>query len=386
MANSLGSKGPAGLSRRLLLGGAAASVGLASAAAAAQAAPAPAGLKKPRSRTHVVLLGTAGGPAINPRSDREGIASALVVGDRYYLVDAGHGVTKQLSRAKLGGWDKPGSGPLDSLRAVFLTHLHSDHVTDLSDLFSPGLFSGLGAADLPIKLYGPGNRGQLPPVFGSGAAPEVVAPDNPTPGTVEMWESLVRAFAMDFNDRARDNRQPTPGQTVEAHDIELPPHLTADPNGNPHPEMDPVFVYEDDRVRVSAILVQHAPVFPAFAYRFDTEDGSAVFSGDTGPSDNLVKLAQGADVLVHEALSRQFLEEVYPEPRSAVQEAVLQHLLGAHTTIEDVGPLAERAGAKTLVLNHLVPAHGPDQQWKRARNGYSGTLVVGRDLDVINVG
>src|SRR5699024_229024 len=106
----------------------------------------------------------------------------------------------------------------------------------------------------------------------------------------EMWDHLVSAFATDFNDRARDNRLPTPNELVEAFDIELPEALTSDPNGNPHPQMSPIHVFEDDRVRVSATLVQHAPVFPAFAFRFDTDDGSVVFSGDTGPSDNLVEL------------------------------------------------------------------------------------------------
>ena len=155
----------------------------------------------------------------------------------------------------------------------------------------------------------------------------MVAAENPTPGTVEMWEGLVRAFATDFNDRSRDNLMPTPQQTVLAKDIELPEALTADPNANPHPEMDPIDIYEDDRVRVSAILVQHAPIFPAFAYRFDTDDGSVVFSGDTGPSDNLVKLAQGADVLVHEVIAREAIEQAYPAPRSAPQEALVRHLL-----------------------------------------------------------
>lgn len=94
-----------------------------------------------------------------------------------------------------------------------------------------------------------------------------------------MWKRLVQAFATDFNDRARDNRKPTPMDVVAAHDIQLPSHLTADPNGNPHPDMQPSPVYEDGRVRVSCILVQHAPIFPAFAFRFDTDHGSVVFSG-----------------------------------------------------------------------------------------------------------
>jgi ribonuclease BN (tRNA processing enzyme) len=310
----------------------------------------------------------------------------LVVGDRYYVIDAGEGVGKQLRKAKLGNWQDTANRPLDALRAVFITHLHSDHVSDLSNLFSLGMFNGIPAAELPIKLYGPGSRGELPPLFGAGAEPAVVNPDSPTPGTAETWHRLMQAFATDFNDRSRDNRKPTPMEAVEAHDIALPEHLTADPNGNPHPRMDPVFVYEDDRVRVTATLVQHAPVFPAFAYRFDTEDGSVVFSGDTGPSDNLVQLAEDADVLVHEVIAQEWVDEFLPEPRNEAQEGLYHHLLDSHTTIQQVGPLADRAGAKLLVLNHMVPSAYPNRQFLHARKYLSGDVVIGQDLDVINVG
>jgi ribonuclease BN (tRNA processing enzyme) len=127
-------------------------------------------------------------------------------------------------------------------------------------------------------------------------------------------------------------------------------------------------------------------VFPAFAFRFETEDGSIVFSGDTSPSENLVELAADADVLVHEAIDGQAYEALYPQPRTPEQEALLQHLLGAHTTIEDVGPVAERAGARTLVLNHLAPANSPVSRWEQAQDGFSGRLVVGADLEQIGVG
>jgi ribonuclease BN (tRNA processing enzyme) len=122
------------------------------------------------------------------------------------------------------------------------------------------------------------------------------------------------------------------------------------------------------------------------AYRFDTDEGSITFSGDTSPSENLIRLAQGTDVLVHEVMAREWAEQSYPEPRDAVQEGILQHLLSSHTTIEDVGLVAERAGAKTLVLNHLVPANWPEHLWRKARKGFSGKLIVGKDLARINVG
>lgn len=339
--------------------------------------------KQQRSKadTEVILLGVGGGPTFMPGAECEGIASALKVGDRYYLVDAGHGVLQRLRQARLGNWQVPNGGPLDALRAVFLTHLHSDHIVDLNSLFTSGLFNGLQMVDRPVELIGPGNRGMLPPVFGGGPRGQVVAPDNPTPGTAETWELIKRAFATDFNDRIADNHAKNPDQLVRARDILLPSDLIADPNGNNVPAMDPVPVYEDDRVSVTCILVQHAPVFPAFAYRFETEAGSVVFSGDTSRTPNLVKLAQGADVLVHEAISREWLNEEMPEPRSPQVQAGYQHMLGAHTAADEVGKVAEEAGVRRLVLNHLVPSDWPVHRWRKSvRRDFSGDLTVGQDL------
>ncbi len=334
-------------------------------------------------RTRLVLLGTAGGPPWYAGTTRAGIASALVVGDRYYLIDAGHGVGQRLRAAELGAHDRP----LSRLRAVFLTHLHSDHVIDLNNVLVEGVANGLEQVDRPVQIWGPGNRGAVPPLFGPPPAPPVTAPENPTPGTAETVGLLVRAFATDINDRSFDNRLPTPDRLYSGHDVPIPAELVDDPNGDPHPRMSPVKFYEDDRVRVSATLVQHAPVFPALAFRFDTDDGSVVFSGDTGPSENLIELAQGADILVHEVIDREWAEEgLFPAPRTPQQDAIVQHLLHAHTQVDQVGPIADAAGVPTLVLSHLVPGDWPEHKWRRAQRGYSGELIVGRDLDTFGVG
>ncbi len=132
--------------------------------------------------------------------------------------------------------------------------------------------------------------------------------------------------------------------------------------------------------------MQHAPVFPALAFRFNTDDGSVAFSGDTGPTGNLIELAQDVDVLVHEVIAREWVGRLLPAPRDAAQESLFQHLINVHTVIEDVGPIAERARVRTLVLSHLVPGNWPAEEWQRAKNGFSGTLVVGQDLDRIGVG
>jgi ribonuclease BN (tRNA processing enzyme) len=138
---------------------------------------------------------------------------------------------------------------------------------------------------------------------------------------------------------------------------------------------------QDDRVKVTAALVKHPPVAPAFAYRFDCPDRSIVFSGDTAPSEALVKLAKGADVLVHEVIYAPAIDRIAAaEPNAKTLKA---HLLAAHTPAEEVGRIATEAGVKTLVLSHFVPG-GPgitDDQWEAAvRPHFSGRIVVGRDL------
>ncbi|QCU79232.1 MBL fold metallo-hydrolase [Citricoccus sp. SGAir0253] len=335
-----------------------------------------------------MLLGTSGGPPWWNDSDREGVASAIVVGDKYYLVDAGDGVGKQIKKAKLGTWDKDMRGPLDALVAVFLTHLHSDHISDLYNLVGTGLQNGVAIPDRVLQIFGPGDRGALPVNYkGEGIpADQVVNPKSPTPGTRETIEAMIKTFATDFNDRIVDSGYPPPRDFFVGRDIELPANLVDDPNGDPHPTMRPIDVFEDDRVKVTATLVQHAPVFPAFGFRFDTDSGSVTFSGDTGPSENLVELAKGSDILVHEAIAAEWVAQRHPEPRDAAAEAEYQHLIGAHTTIQDIGSIAEQAGVKKLVLNHLVPGNWPVEEWKKAGTGFSGELVIGEDLDSIAIG
>jgi ribonuclease BN (tRNA processing enzyme) len=138
----------------------------------------------------------------------------------------------------------------------------------------------------------------------------------------------------------------------------------------------------DGNVKVTAALVEHPLVKPAFAYRFDCPDRSIVISGDTHPSENLVRLAKGADVLVHEVMYLPAIEQLIARETNA--KTLRAHLLAAHTTTEQVGRIATEAGVKTLVLSHLVPGGPPiidDKTWFDAvRPHFSGNLIVGRDL------
>ncbi|MEJ7790246.1 MAG: MBL fold metallo-hydrolase [Thermoleophilaceae bacterium] len=342
-----------------------------------------------RHRTRLVLLGTAGGPVVLPGAeDRHGISSAVVVDGAVYLVDCGLGFLRRYQEAGIGPKDNgPFSRMLVSLRAVFLTHMHSDHTVEYPALQLFGHLSGLNDPSREVGIFGPGDRGALPPVFGNRPEPPVVNPEDPTPGIEAMTGYLRQAFAADLNDRIRDSGFVDPGLVFAPHDIRLPRGAGDDPNSDPAPLVDPFPVFEDDRVRVTATLVKHPPTFPSMGFRFDSDEGSVTFSGDTAPTPNLIKLAQGTDVLVHEVIDEAWVRGLFgPGPHPPQIQAIIEHLLQSHTTIEQVGPIAEEAGAGTLVLNHLAPANNPERRWRKAGRGFSGRLIVGEDLMHIGVG
>ena len=322
--------------------------------------------------TRLVLLGTAGGPLPSPV--RSGIATAVVVGRRVLLVDCGSGVTRQLRRARL----------LQQLDSVFLTHLHSDHDCDYFNLFLLGwpILQWKPA----IRVFGPGpagGRAALPADPEGGPPPSLVSPDHPTPGLHDLTALQTRAHAYDLNVRTRDAGRSDLAGLIDARELTLPPGLDAAGPDRVAPAMEPLLVHEDADVRVTAILVEHAPVFPSFAFRFDTADGSVVVSGDTAPSPNLVALARGADVLVHEVFDDPVDQGSGGEALSWQEQQQQKHLLSSHTPLSAVGKVATEAGVGRLVLTHFVPGDDvlPDDHWvKGASRDFGGEVIPGADL------
>jgi ribonuclease BN (tRNA processing enzyme) len=275
--------------------------------------------------TRLVLLGTAGGPT--PKVARAAPAQAVVVGDRVYLIDCGDGVARQLALAEL---------PLGNLRALFITHQHSDHNAGYGPLFLVGWTGGIAA---PVDTYGP-------------------------PPLEKMTRLLLEAYDFDIKLRMADEGRAALAPLIRPHEITR--------GGE---------VFSDDRVRVTAAMNDHPPIEHSFAYRFDTADRSIVISGDTNYSRNVVALARGADVLVHEALHRPFWER----PDAPATPEIRRHIVASHTDAEDVGRLANEAGVKALVLTHFVPSEPtgavPDEVWlAAARKHFKGELILGRDL------
>jgi ribonuclease BN (tRNA processing enzyme) len=270
--------------------------------------------------SRLILLGTAGGPT--PKRTRSGPSQIVVVGDRGYVIDCGDGVARQMMIA----------GVFRTLRHVFLTHHHSDHNADYGNLL---LLAWGDRLTTPVDSWGP-------------------------PPLTRMTRLFLEMNAADLEVRERDEGRPPLAPLIRPHEI-----------------MRAGLVMEDDRVRVTCTVVDHPLVPLALAYRFDCGDRSIVISGDTRASDALVQLARGADVLVHETL---YAPAAPGEPGSALRK----HVIESHTTAEDAGRVATKAGVKTLVLSHFVPAEEPpisDDEWRAAaKRTFAGTVVVGRDL------
>jgi len=272
--------------------------------------------------TEVVLLGT-GTPYPDPFAS--GPATAVVVDGRVFLFDAGPGVMRRLKAANL-----PISGP----EALFITHLHSDHTLGYPDLI---LTSWVMRRRAPFQVYGPR-------------------------GLQRMTNHLLAAYSEDIRIRTDGlEHEVAGGYRVDVHEI----------RGG--------VVYEKDGVRVTAILVEHGAWKNAFAYRIDTADRSILISGDTRPSEALVKAAAGVDILIHEVYSASRLK---PEDRPGGKDWP-RYCRQYHTSDVELGALATRIRPKLLILDHIVRMGASDDELLAGvrAGGYNGKVIVGKDLE-----
>jgi ribonuclease Z len=269
----------------------------------------------------VTLLGTGGPP---PVMNRFGPSTVVQAGGQILLFDAGRGAIQRLSQLKI---------PLKNVDALFLTHLHSDHLVGIPDLYLTGWLNGRRV--VPFRVWGPR-------------------------GTKEMMGHIERAFDFDIRIRLYDDRVPPEGIRNEATDIRQG------------------IVYEQGGVKVTAFDVDHPPIKPAFGYRVDYGGRSVLISGDTRFSENLINHAQGVDVLIHEVVSSQSLMDArYDEERARV-------ITAHHTTPEEAGKVFERVKPKLAIYSHIIlPAASTKDLIDRTRKTYSGDLEVGEDLMTI---
>ena len=288
------------------------------------------------SSTELITLGTAAGPAIRGREN--GMASAVVVEDQFYMVDFGLGCVRSAHEAGLRGKD---------FKAGFITHLHSDHVAEFPAFLMWNWGAPVEGFAHPISIHGPGRDANHP----QGAE---------LSGTRGLVDHTLEAFSYDLNIRVTDEARPVMSELIRPVEITLPETSSEDP----------FLVYEDDRVKVTAVLVDHPPVHPAFGFRFDTANGSITFSGDTAESDALVQLAHETDILVHEAVNLEFFAS------KGFDAAFLNHQQQSHTTPEGAGRIATASKAKRLVLSHLAGVATPEQWAAGAASTYAGPIEV----------
>lgn len=271
----------------------------------------------------VTLLGTAAGPPA--RVGVAGISTLVEAGDERFLIDAGRGLMQRLVEYGL---------PMNAVSKLFLTHLHSDHIIDIPDLLLSG-WSGPPPRRVPLEVWGPA-------------------------GTRDMLAHLEQAFALDIHVRRDvDEHSPASGIQVIAQDIR---------EGT---------VYEKDGVTITAFLVDHGPVTPAYGYRLNYGNRSVCLSGDTRPSDSLVAACRGVDVLIHEAIDEAVVR------KNAPSQQLYQAIVGHHTTPEQAADIFHRVRPRLAVFSHIQPGSAV---LERTRRSYNGRVEEGQDLMTIDIG
>lgn len=280
----------------------------------------------------VTLLGT-GTP--NPRPNRMSMATLVQAGSETLLFDMGRGVTIRLAQKRV---------PFGRVTAHFITHMHSDHVVGLPDLWLTGwLATPYASRKSPMEVYGPA-------------------------GTRALTENLTRAYAEDIRIRTEDEHLPAAGIAFEAHEF------TAGP------------VFERGGVKVTAFEVNHGErIHPAFGFVVEHDGRKVVLSGDTKKDERVIAAARGADLLVHEVADIDpKMVETFPSYRD---------IAAHHTSPEQAGEVFASARPRLAVYSHIVFAKpgsqldvDPPNLLTRTRTRYAGPLLVGEDLMVIRVG
>lgn len=279
------------------------------------------------SEDKVILLGTKGGPRLTTGSSWPS-SSVIEIAGHPYIVDCGLGVTRQFVEA---GYH------LGQIETILLTHYHSDHCLELGPLLHTIWTS---SPRREIRLFGP-------------------------PPLTEMVDLFFASMAYDIEMRMKDERQAPPREMFSCHEHRAGP------------------VFEDDRVKVSALQVEHPPLTDTYALKFECDGGVVVFSADTTYFPPLAEFARGADVLIHEVMHREGTERMCARLRE-IKPNLLEHMIAGHTFGDDVGRLATEAGVKHLVVQHFTPsddpATGPAEFEALVRQTWDGPLTIGHDL------
>jgi ribonuclease Z len=266
----------------------------------------------------VTLLGT-GSPMVDPK--RAGPSTLVRAGGQTFLVDCGRGVLQRAAAIGVGA---------ANLSALLLTHLHSDHITDLSDIITTRWVTTFVPTPLPV--IGP-------------------------PGTAAVVEATLAALAPDITYRIAHHADITEPPSVQVHEYT---------EGS---------VWESDGVQVRVAPTDHRPVEPTIGFRIEHDGASVVLAGDSVPCQSLDQLAAGAGALVHTVIRKDLVERV-PQQR-------LRDILDYHSSVEEAAATAQRAGVGILILTHYVPGIAPGQEddWRAlAASVFDRQIELGDDL------
>jgi ribonuclease Z len=286
-----------------------------------------------QSPIKVTLLGT-GAPV--PSIERFGPGILVEAGGQRLLFDCGRGASQRLWQLKI---------PLGKINALFLTHLHSDHVVGIPDLWLTGWIPAVyGRRASPLQVYGPN-------------------------GTKDMMDNLVKAFAWDINTRSKEKNKADSGAMVVTSEIS---------EG---------FIWENNGIKVTPFIVKHADfIDSALGYRIDYAGHSVIISGDTRYSNNLVKYAKNADLIIHEVAAA--------NEQSMQNSSLINQILGFHSSPEDAARVFEQIKPKLAVYSHIVlltsdPSIPPptiNDLTIRTQKIYKGAFQVGEDLLSMEIG
>jgi ribonuclease Z len=284
----------------------------------------------------LTLLGT-GTPIPDP--SRRGPSQVIETGSGLVLVDVGTGVVHRLIEA---GYRRDVRGPFrPPLARIALTHLHSDHLMGLPDLLWTGWI--MRWWDEPPPVAGP-------------------------PGTADLIERLMHAFSYDIDVRMKGERLRREWLVPRVDEIE---------EG---------WQTEGDGWRLTGFRVQHEPVDEAFGYRLDGDGGAIVISGDTRYSENLIRHAQGADLLVHEVYDRRGAATVRAQITDPDALARRDTIMAYHTPSDDAGKVAAQAEVGRLVLSHILFYGGTEVTLREdIEQSFDRPVTVGADLQVFDV-
>ncbi len=326
----------------LLAAAAVSALGVLPARAVAQSRPAP----LVQRGDEIILLGTKGGPDLN--RDHSEPATVLVVDGRPYLIDAGIGTMRRLLAAGV---------PSVDIRTIFLTHDHPDHTLGLVAV----LANDFNRTD---PTGGPRATGTF----------DIYGPPQTTALVAAAWSFIRIPYSIFAAEHIGGGTITNP---FRVHII--------DRDG---------LVYQDDRIRVTAVENTHYRLMPAqdtarmksYSYRVETPYGVIVFTGDTGPSKAVERLARGADVLVSEVEDLGRIRKAVTSGRGAgaaespSTRALLEHLRLEHLTMQAVGELASGAHVKAVILHHYVPPGDPATYVSGVKRFYTGPVFAGEDL------